>query len=77
MVREVRDVEKIMGDAKFEPDTTLRRSLYYNQNIKKGTIIKKEHLKTARPNLGLSPLRIDEILGTKCKGVKENAPVRL
>jgi len=64
MVTDCRNAEKVLGKVKYGGDLTLRRSLYFNQNLKAGTEIKEGHLKTARPNLGLSPIRINEVLGT-------------
>jgi len=64
MVTDCREVEKVLGEVKYGGDFTLRRSLYFSQDLKAGTEVKPEHLKTARPNLGLSPMRINEVLGT-------------
>jgi len=54
----------------------LRRSLYYAEGIKKGTVLEKHHIKTARPALGISPLRISQVIGQKLReDVAENDPV--
>ena len=37
------------------PQLALRRSLYYAQDLKKGTVISKGHITSARPALGLHP----------------------
>jgi N-acetylneuraminate synthase len=67
-----------IGDIKFgQGNKDLRRSLYYSQDIQAGTEIEKHHLKTARPALGESPLKIDRIIGKILTvDVKENDPVQ-
>ena len=77
MVRQCQDVETIMGRIKFNGESELRRALFWNQDLKKGTVVKREHMKTARPNIGVSPIKIDRIIGRKLKrGVKTNEPVQ-
>jgi sialic acid synthase SpsE len=57
---------------------SLRRSLYYAQSLPKGTILENHHIKTARPYLGLSPLRLNSIIGTELKeDVEKNDPVQI
>jgi len=56
----------------------LRRSLYFSQDLKAGTEIQGRHIKTARPNKGLSPVKIDKVLGKKLvESVVNNQPVTL
>jgi len=60
-----------------EQDKSLRRSLYYAEDIKKGTVLANRHIKTARPALGRSPLELDRVLGTiLSEDVQENDPVQ-
>lgn len=47
------------------PDMTLRRSLYWATDVKAGTKVARGDLKTMRPNLGMSPIEIEKILGSK------------
>ncbi len=77
MVDGCRIAAKSIGKVKFgQGDKSLRRSLYYSQDIKKGTVITENHIKTARPALGLSPLLIHRVLNKPIeKDVKENDPV--
>ena len=53
-----------------------RRSLYYSQDLPKGTLLTKKHFKTARPMLGSEPSKIHDLIGTKLeRDVKENEVV--
>lgn len=63
MAKKVRQVEEIMGEVKFGGDFELRRSLYFTTNLPAGTQVKPMHIKTARPNLGLSPVKIEKVIG--------------
>lgn len=79
LVKECRRVEGSLGDSLDDqnPSRELRRSLYYTKDLPKGTVIAKEHLKTMRPALGLSPLRKDELIGQVLKiDVNMNDPVK-
>jgi N-acetylneuraminate synthase len=60
MARKVKRVDEVMGEVKFGGDFELRRSLYFTANLPAGTQIKPMHIKTARPNLGLSPVKIEK-----------------
>lgn len=42
-----------------------RRSLYYADNLAEGTLLTYDHIKIARPALGLGPVDIDRIVGRK------------
>jgi sialic acid synthase SpsE len=42
-----------------------RKSLVANQNIQKGDIFTLENIAVKRPGTGISPMKIDKILGTK------------
>lgn len=41
----------------------LRRSLFYSQALKKGTLLESTHLVYHRPSIGLSPNQVDLVLG--------------
>lgn len=43
------------------------RSLFICKDIKKGEVFKEEHIKSARPNVGLSPKFLEKILGKRAK----------
>ena len=67
-----------LGEIKFAKPGKLRRSLYFAQDLKAGTEIQGHHIKTARPNLGLSPIKIDKVLGhTLAEDVRKDQPVEL
>ena len=78
MVERCRLIEKSLKTVSFNGYHELRRSLYYNKDLKKGETITKSDIKTARPNKGLNPLCLEEIIGTKLNhSVKENEPVQI
>jgi len=53
-----------------------RRSLYFIKNIKAGTSITKECIRSIRPGYGLKPKYLNKILGKKTKqNIKANTPV--
>ena len=55
-----------------------RRTLFFNDNLDKGTIIKKNHIKRARPGLGLKIKYLNRILGKKLKQkVNKGTPVKI
>lgn len=56
----------------------MRRSLYFNQDLKKNTILEKKHIKTVRPFINLKPNDLTKVLGKKInKSVKESDMVSL
>ena len=70
MVDAIRNVEVAMGDGvrKFsenekEIKKVARKSIVLNNDVKKGTILKREMLSIKRPGTGISPKNIDEIIG--------------
>lgn len=73
MVNNVRKIEKMLkyregptkAEEKFMP--LLRRSLAARTNIPCGTIITEDKLIPLRPAIGISPLRIDEVIGKRAK----------
>jgi N,N'-diacetyllegionaminate synthase len=42
-----------------------RKSIVANVSIKKGEVFTFDNLTTKRPGVGVSPIKIDEIIGTK------------
>jgi len=69
-VKKIREIEIILGDGnkKFRKSETenrkiVRRSLAYNVNIKKGTILDYSHITTLRPNVHISGTRLEEFIG--------------
>jgi len=69
-VNQLRDVEVMLGDGikKFRESETenrkiVRRSLAYNVNITKGTILGYDDLTTLRPNTHICGSRLEEFIG--------------
>lgn len=69
-VKKIREIEIILGDGvkKFrnsesENRKIVRRSLAYNIGLKKGTILKYDHLTTLRPNTHICGSRLEEFIG--------------
>lgn len=81
MVAACKDVSEALGEIRYYAKgqkESLRRSLYYAHDLKKGTVLESHHIKTCRPNLGLNPLRLDQTIGTKLtQDVRENEPVQI
>jgi len=80
MVDLCRQVEKAGRVNPYRPDQdfSLRRSLYYDRDMKAGMVLKEGDMKTARPNLGLCPTEIESAIGHKLgRDVKENEPVKI
>jgi N,N'-diacetyllegionaminate synthase len=74
MVTAIRNVETTLGNYAKKPTPSekdiiklVRKSIVANQNIKKGAIIRKNMLAIKRPGNGLSPTKIEQILGKKTK----------
>lgn len=71
MVQAVRDTEKLLGkvdytlNEKRQHNRRFCRSLYVSKPIKKGEIFTEENVKSVRPNNGLHPKYLFEILGKK------------
>ena len=47
--------------------TNARRSLYYNKNINKGSVLTKNDIIAKRPGIGIGPKELDSIIGKKLK----------
>ena len=83
-VNEIRLVEKMLGNKKFNKKKilknkfkTITRSLFYNEDLKKGYKLKRDDILSIRPGLGISPQMLNRILGKKLKrNVKKNNPVQ-
>lgn len=82
MVDACREAAQAIGEVRYGPtDAELpslqfRRSLYWAKDIEPGEMITREHLRTARPALGLPPKAMYELIGTTAKyGAKKHTPV--
>jgi N-acetylneuraminate synthase len=74
MIRQIRDVEKILGSAEKKPTDSekkamenVRKSIVAAENIRKGERIGKEMLFIKRPGTGISPSDFDKIIGKRTK----------
>lgn len=48
-------------------NTVFRRSIYAVQDISKGSVITKEHVRSIRPGYGLAPKHLDAVIGSVAK----------
>ena len=72
MVSAIRNIERGLGDGRKAPTseelemrTVARKSLVANKKIEKGEIFTQENLTVKRPGNGVSPMSINEVIGTK------------
>jgi N,N'-diacetyllegionaminate synthase len=72
MVQAMRNIEKALGTGIKKPSPSerpnievARKSIVAAKPIKKGELLTKENLTIKRPGNGISPMRWDEIVGTK------------
>ena len=70
MIESIRQVEQALGSPLKQPSlselkniTSVRKSLVASKFIEKGAHFTSENLTTKRPGNGISPMRIDEIIG--------------
>ena len=74
LVKQIRSVEKMLGNKKKKISNeeirimkVARKSIIVNKSLKKGDIIKKEYLSFKRPGTGISPMKINLVVGRKVK----------
>jgi N-acetylneuraminate synthase len=72
MVSAIRNIERGLGNGikaptseELEMRTVARKSLVANKKIEKGEIFTQENLTVKRPGNGVSPMSINEVIGTK------------
>ncbi len=72
LVTDIRNVEIMLGDGELKPTDDemkmrkiCRRSIVAKDNLPSGTILKNKHLDFKRPGEGLSPSKVDELIGKK------------
>ena len=59
-------VKRVMPSEQKNIDIA-RKSIVASKNIKKGEVFTNENITTKRPGNGISPMRWEEIIGTKSK----------
>jgi len=74
MVDAIRNIEKAMGDGIKKPSPSeiknihiARKSIHTKVSIKKGDFISENDLIMKRPGDGISPMRLEEVIGKKAK----------
>lgn len=74
MIRSIRNIEQSLGDGIKRPSQSeaknisiARKSLVAANPIRSGEIFSYENLTAKRPGNGISPMRLDEIVGLKAK----------
>ena len=72
MISSIRNIEEALGspnktvsDSERENIAIARKSIVAAKNIKKGEVLTVDNLTTKRPGTGLSPMRWNEVLGSK------------
>jgi N,N'-diacetyllegionaminate synthase len=83
MVRAIRNIEKALGSHIKKPSKSelsnlqiVRKSIIAKTPIKKGEVFTQANLSTKRPGTGISPMKWDEIIGTKAKkNYNEDEPI--
>ena len=72
MVDGIRNIEVAMGNGVKVPSESekvniavVRKSIIANRKITAGELLTEENLTTKRPGTGISPMRWNEILGTR------------
>ncbi len=73
MVQSIRNVEKAIGNPKFEISEKIlksrkfARSLFVVENIEQGEIFTEKNVRSIRPNYGLAPKYLKDVIGKKAK----------
>lgn len=82
MVRQIRTVERSLGQPCYEPTPSeassriFRRSLFVVRDMKAGDVFTEENIRSIRPGHGLPPKRLKEILGTRAtKDIERGTPL--
>jgi N-acetylneuraminate synthase len=74
MVSAIRNIELAMGTGVKKPSESeiknmaiARKSIHLKRNMQKGDLIKEQDLEMLRPGDGISPMRMDELMGKICQ----------
>lgn len=72
MVRAIRNIEIALGNGIKKPSPSelknkpiARKSIVAARNIERGDVFTEENLTVKRPGTGISPMRWNEVIGTK------------
>ena len=81
MVQECKRVENAPGNVQYGATsnewTKYRRSLWVVKDIEKGLRFRDEHIRSLRPNMGISPKYLSAIIGKKAKKhLKKGDPLK-
>lgn len=83
LCRDSKTAWKALGNVDYgrksseEGNVQFRRSLYFVKNLKAGSIINSDCIRSVRPGYGLAPKYFDQVIGKKVRvDVQENTPVR-
>ncbi|MBI5809282.1 MAG: pseudaminic acid synthase [Ignavibacteriales bacterium] len=82
MVESIRNVEKAIGKPNFELNEKIKRSrkfarsLFVVKDIEKGEILTNDNVRSIRPNYGLAPKYLKDVLGKKAKSkIEKGTPL--
>lgn len=82
MVKAVREVEKALGEIKYEltekqiKSREFSRSLFVVEDMRKGEIFTEKNVRSIRPGYGLHPKYLKEVLGKKArKDIERGTPL--
>ena len=83
MVKAIRNIEKALGSSIKKPSKSellnikiVRKSIVAKTKIKKGEILTQQNLSVKRPGRGISPMKWDDVVGTKStKDYNEDEPI--
>lgn len=72
MISAIRNIEKAMGDGVKKPSESemtninvVRKSIIAARDIHRGELLSEDNLTTKRPGNGISPMKWNEVIGTK------------
>jgi N,N'-diacetyllegionaminate synthase len=74
MVSAIRNIELALGSDQKKPSKSefkninvVRKSIVAQKTIKKDDVLSENNLTVKRPGTGISPMKWDEVIGTKAK----------
>jgi sialic acid synthase SpsE len=72
MVRAIRNIEQALGDGIKKPSAkelqnkkVAQKSIHIAEQLKAGTVLQEKYLTMKRPSGGISPMKMDEVIGKK------------